>query len=922
MVASKHAGHRLLQIVGLFAFVTFVSLRYGMEPVQAARISDIRGTKHNLSAAADGSAYTNPTAGAGTVVTRNIKASSETQICVFCHTPHGATSNASPLWNRKVAGAGYTPNYTLYTSSSLDANQVQIGGLDQPGGSSKLCLSCHDGTVAVGNVNVLNGSAPTPNPVTNSTIATTGGPYMPTGSGAGTGFTRNLGTDLSNDHPISVSYNDTLANRDGELRTPSANPTVVGVRTTTSKPKLKLENTGTAGANQAQIQCATCHDPHIRETNAATVGNQKFLRMNRFQHQDPPSSSSVNTTDNSGDIICLACHDKAGASWAFSAHANSLVADELYSNTHADRREFPRNLPVWQAACLNCHDTHTVAGSRRLLREGTNEGTLTNAAPKAGGASTSAIEETCYQCHDGGTNGTLQVVTGVPNIKSDFALARHMPITNTDQGATPETHDISSNFAAESYIDCSTAGSRCGKDFIEPRSNLGRGNLAKRHVECTDCHNPHRVIRAQNGLPGALSSANTKDTVAGRNTGGGAHKHTNATGYTHSNVISGVLRGSWGVEPTYSSNSFHSLPSGYNVKRGDPGTNTSTLASETYVTREYQICLKCHSDYAYSDDNAYKSTNRPQVGSAGGTSASGTNGLTVYTNQAKEFQAPSTHANEPLALGTDAGSSDANFNTNNHRSWHPVMAPTGRTTAKRGMSGGNPWLLPWSNAVGTQTMYCTDCHGSGVTTAQSVIPDSSNPWGPHGSNNNFILKGVWGNGMGATGQNSGETANLLCFKCHDSSNYTTRNDTGRKSGFYDGSSGKGNLHNYHIDRIQKLYCTWCHVAVPHGWKNKALLVNLNDVGEEAGQGVGSSKEVAINGNGAYYKKEPYYLYAKLKVSSFAASGNWADTNCGSRGKSGGNLITSTTDSTSGASAGNTTGTGKNWMTSTCSGPTN
>jgi hypothetical protein len=199
-----------------------------------------------------------------------------------------------------------------------------------------------------------------------------------------------------------------------------------------------------------------------------------------------------------------------------------------------------------------------------------------------------------------------------------------------------------------------------------------------------------------------------------------------------------------------------------------------------------------------------------------------------------------------------------------------------------------------------------------------VIPEGTNPWGPHGSNNNFILKGVWSNGMGATGQNSGETANLLCFKCHDSANYTTRNDTGHKSGFYDSSSGKGNLHNYHIDRIQKLYCTWCHVAVPHGWKNKALLVNLNDVGEEAGQGVGSSKEVAINGSGSYYKKEPYYLYAKLKVSSFAASGSWSAGNCGSRGKSGANLITSA----DGAAGSNTSGTGKNWMTSTCSSPSN
>jgi hypothetical protein len=839
------------------------------------------------------------------VPTRNIKASSETQICVFCHTPHAATSGATPLWNRKVAGSGYTQNYVMYDSSTLDAKQVQ-GALNQPGGSSKLCLSCHDGTIAVGSVNVLNGQGST-TPGT-QTIATTGGPNMPTGSGATTGFTRNLGVDLTNDHPISLSYNSELVNRDGELRLPDN--VLVGVRSSGVKPKLPLEKTGPAGANEAQMQCATCHDPHIREQNEATVGNQKFLRLNRFQHQNPPSSSGFNATDNSGDIICLACHDKAGASWAFSAHANPGVADETYTGTAATQREFPTNLPVWQAACLNCHDTHTVAGARRLLREGTDS----VSTPKSGG--NPAQEQTCYQCHVIAAQSAIGGGTGgAPDIKSDFALAIKMPLGV----GSPEVHDPSSATNISGFLDCSLSGTRCGKDLLEGRDKLGVANLTNRHAECTDCHNPHRVIRARNGLPGALSTTNTKDTRQ-NGASGGAHDHRNATGYTHTNVISGVLRGSWGVEPTYGSRSFHALPTSYDIKRGDPASGSATDAGQTYVTREYQICMKCHSDYGYSDNNSHSSLvgNRPLVGAAGTTS--GTNGLTMYTNQAKEFQAPASHAGEPLSLGSDAGSSDANFNGNNHRSWHPVTAATGRTTASRGMSAGNPWVTPWSNAVGTQTMYCTDCHGSAVTTSQSVIPEGSNPWGPHGSSNNFILKGPWSSGMGATGRDSGETANLLCFKCHDSANYTTRNDTGRKSGFYDSSSGKGNLHNYHIDRIQKLYCTWCHVAVPHGWKNKALLVNLNDVGEEAGQGVGSSKEVAINGNGSYYSKEPYYLYAKLKVSTFAASGSWSAGNCGSRGKSGTGLTTGIINGSAGS--GNTTGTGKNWMTSTCSSPSN
>jgi hypothetical protein len=172
----------------------------------AERVSDVRQTRHNLS-------------GTGPGATR---ATTETQVCVFCHTPHGATTTDqggvavnAPLWNRAIPpGSTYTP----YTSASLDANVIQ-GQLDQPGGSSKLCLSCHDGTLALGNVNVLNGQ-------TGQTIAmsnTGPGGTMPPGAGATSGFTRVLGVDLRNDHPISVTYTAQLVDRDGELRTLDAN---------------------------------------------------------------------------------------------------------------------------------------------------------------------------------------------------------------------------------------------------------------------------------------------------------------------------------------------------------------------------------------------------------------------------------------------------------------------------------------------------------------------------------------------------------------------------------------------------------------------------------------------------------------------------------------------------------------------------
>jgi hypothetical protein len=645
-----------------------------------------------------------------------------------------------------------------------------------------------------------------------------------------------------------------------------------------------------------------------------------------------------------------------GNTWAYSAHANKNVATATYKSGAATTRQFPKtgdtnpsisaDLPVWKAACLNCHDTHTVSGARRLLREGTDAtpgSAMYLGGYKAGGAA--ALEETCYQCHNDSTNSI--VTPNPPNIKQDFARTYRMRIRSADQPAAgTETHDVGGNFNDAGYVDCTTTTNKCGADLIESRSQLGNNNSNNRHVECTDCHNPHRVVKFQ------LFSGASGD-ITGTADGSGHHAHTDATGYTHTNVASGVLRGSWGVEPGYTCCSFHTDPSSFTVRRGDPGAgfvaNNSTPDTKTYVTREYQICLKCHSNYGYGttppnlDSNNTKGLT-PAATSQAVAGSGLSNGLTKYSNQAKEFQAPTTHQGgtgdgTTMDLGMDAGSADTGctvggvanqscFKVNNHRSWHPVMGVTGRTMAKRGMSGTNPWRLPWSNSTGAQTMYCSDCHGQKVTSATSVIPDTGIAYGPHGSDNPFILKGVWGNGKGALNQGGGAegtgyTTNFFCFKCHDSAVYTSNSDTGHRSGFWDSSTGKGNLHNYHIDRLKKLYCVWCHVAVPHGWKNKMFLVNLNDVGEEAGQGAGSSKEVSIKSSSNYYTQEPYYLTAKLKIASFAPSGSWAPGNCGSRGKSGTGLTTGIIASTDGnATNNNTTGTGKNWMTSTCNPPSN
>src|SRR5574341_511808 len=122
------------------------------------------------------------------------------QICKVCHIPHGANTatTSAPLWNRNITAS----TFNLYNSATLNATMAQ------PGGVSKLCLSCHDGTIGLesfgstsGNLDSWSRTATTANLID-----------------AG----HNVGTDLSNDHPISFTYDAALVTADGGLNDPTA----------------------------------------------------------------------------------------------------------------------------------------------------------------------------------------------------------------------------------------------------------------------------------------------------------------------------------------------------------------------------------------------------------------------------------------------------------------------------------------------------------------------------------------------------------------------------------------------------------------------------------------------------------------------------------------------------------------------------
>jgi predicted CXXCH cytochrome family protein len=177
----------------------------------------------------------------------------DNEVCVYCHTPHGASTGAAgsaaalvPLWSR---AANATTIYTLYTGTgTLNATT------GQPGGVSLACLSCHDGTTAIDAYKGLAGTAA-------KKIGTiTGSSYA------------NFGTSLANDHPVGFEYTAALATADGGLVSPSSTSLVV-----TGIPLF---------AGTGMMECASCHNVH-------DPANGSFLRIG-----------------NAGSALCLKCHVK------------------------------------------------------------------------------------------------------------------------------------------------------------------------------------------------------------------------------------------------------------------------------------------------------------------------------------------------------------------------------------------------------------------------------------------------------------------------------------------------------------------------------------------------------------------------------------------------------------------------------------
>jgi predicted CXXCH cytochrome family protein len=260
-----------------------VAITLALAAVGTAQAAGIADTKHNL----------------GSTGTGTNKFGGTEEICVFCHTPHGADTGAAvPLWNRKLADP---TSYTLYDqlkTSTLDGQVLAVGSV------SLACLSCHDGQTAMSTVINAPGSGGY-----NANGAAMAGTWTGANQLNGTlnvpGQITNIGQDLKNDHPVGIQYGGggkkvstpAATTKDTDFKaTVSAtlNNSLVwwvdtgatGVGTRQKSDMILYTRAGPSGEDEPYVECASCHDPH-------TSDNATFLRI-----------------ANTGSAVCLACHIK------------------------------------------------------------------------------------------------------------------------------------------------------------------------------------------------------------------------------------------------------------------------------------------------------------------------------------------------------------------------------------------------------------------------------------------------------------------------------------------------------------------------------------------------------------------------------------------------------------------------------------
>lgn len=260
-----HFSKKLINIffAGVFLVMFAVALcgSVGAKPLRAPG-GGANGNKHDFSM------------GSGAP----ISSSTETRVCIFCHTPHGASAQ-STLWNRPSPEGDGAFNLNDSSSLIIKGSAKGLSGYDNtdrssyPNGSTRLCMSCHDGVVAIGAV--LNGVV---DPADTIHSAYVDDEHL------------SMKIDLATSHPVSFKYDaDVLA----EI-----------VKVANKGETYQLPSLPTTPLDGLQrMQCTTCHDPH-EDTKDDLLADSLPLGLPFWRHKGANSAASY-------EAVCKSCHKGA-----------------------------------------------------------------------------------------------------------------------------------------------------------------------------------------------------------------------------------------------------------------------------------------------------------------------------------------------------------------------------------------------------------------------------------------------------------------------------------------------------------------------------------------------------------------------------------------------------------------------------------
>ena len=554
----------------------------------------------------------------------------------------------------------------------------------------------------------------------------------------------------------------------------------------TSGPKSTTES-------QPCLFCHTVHRPAIRAPlwnrpeSAVQFTFYSSNYLNNYLGQTAPTMSDLKASKTK---LCLSCHDGVTALGALyniapnvlpmtgSMAASAVIGTDLSKHhpvlydvkpgagppsqpgTDPEIQLPPTGDPVKvygttnRVECTSCHEPHDNTFGKFLVKSNANAALCTTCHQKTGWASSAhALSNAVYTAPDGTQTTVGEYSCRICHVSHGASGAQAYILRGAEEGTCYQCHgspslpgaaNIKNQFVKSSRHPVETAAGVHVNPELDG-SNLG---LGKRHSECWDCHSPHRATAGTHSSPG--------------------------------NAIGGALLGAWGVEPNYAGTAALQAANAY----------TRLVFNDTSNYKEYQLCLKCHSYYAYGIT--------PPAG---------------YTDQSAEYNP-------------------------NNRSAHPV-----RDAANARSGGVAPKALaaaqlsaPWNTAskVGNQAMTCSDCHGSDV---------ASDPKGPHGSASQYLLSGprrYWPkNASGAlwslddvANNKNGWSSNLFCVNCHP---------------MYSNGTWTNNVHARSNHQRSGITCVACHVVVPHGAKRSRLIGYASDPAPYNYSGGGTYDKLVITG---------------------------------------------------------------------------